>query len=525
MRNTFFWLVVCVLVFTAANARADWLRHEETGEYSVTSDIASIAYESSNADYVYSVTNGEVEITLYKGPGGVVFIPGSIDGIPVVSVGSAAFLTNPHVCNYVTNITIPDSVRIIKTHAFAFGDLLSSVSLGNGLITVGDNAFENCALTDVIIPDSVTSIGKSAFEACMWLTTVTLGDGVVAIGDNAFDSCMALNSVVIGDSVANIGDFAFYNTGLTSIIIPASTLSIGDYAFAATNLLTAYFLGNAPLMGTAVFTDFRFNFTVCYTLGALGFTTPIWEVYPAEPCADGPPAIGVGPFVAAGWWPLLSSAPQSPTYMGQNYFILWTFSDDFAFCSEDCTHTAKYQVAGDSQWTALSVSSDAANGYAWVELPVTSLQNATTYAFRFAVTDCASQTTGSDTHYFRVAVTDAPPAITGGPWLAAGSWPLLPTSASRAFMLSQDYDVLWAFSDDYASCAGLCTQRARYRKVGDTAWTGMEEYTDPTGRAYAYTTLPVASLENGTYQFRVEFLDCAGQKSSTGKLFYFTVDR
>ena len=44
-----------------------------------------------------------------------------------------------------------------------------------------------------------------------------------------------------------------------------------------------------------------------------------------------------------------------------------------------------------------------------------SLQNAT-YAFRFAVTDCANQTTPSGTYYFKV-VRDAPPVIGDGPFL------------------------------------------------------------------------------------------------------------
>jgi hypothetical protein len=239
---------------------------------------------------------------------------------------------------------------------------------------------------------------------------------------------------------------------------------------------------------------------------------------------DDPPVIGAGPYVAAGGWPLLSASSESPTVFNQNRSVLWTFSDDFAACSEDCTHSAEYQVLGGDTWTPVAVSSDAANGYAWVELPITGLQNATTYAFRFAVTDCASQTTESNTYYFRVVTSDAPPVITGGPWLAAGSWPLLPTSASRAFTLNQNYDVYWTFSDDYASCAGLCTHRARYRKVGDTAWTWLTPVnTDPTGTSYASVTLPVTGLDNGTYQFVFDVRDCAGQVTWT-KVYYFAVD-
>jgi len=242
-----------------------------------------------------------------------------------------------------------------------------------------------------------------------------------------------------------------------------------------------------------------------------------------EPIPDDPPALTSGPFVAAGAWPVLSASVENPTFFNQNYTVLWTFSDDFSSCSGDCTHAAEYSVAGSGTWQSLSVSSDAANGYAWVELPIEQLQNATTYAFRFTVTDCASQSTQSGEYYFRVATSDAPPAITGGPWLAAGTWPALPTSASKAFVLDQDYAVLWTFSDDYASCAGLCTHRARYRRVGDTAWATIPVSTDPEGIWYAYAELPVAGLDAGTYQLRLDVRDCAGQRTYSTYYHYFKV--
>jgi hypothetical protein len=240
---------------------------------------------------------------------------------------------------------------------------------------------------------------------------------------------------------------------------------------------------------------------------------------------DNPPALTSGPYVAAGSWPVLTSSQANPTYLKQNIGVLWTFSDDYASCPDGaCTHAAEYSVAGSGTWQALSVSSDAAQGYAWVELPIASLQNATTYAFRFSVTDCAEQTTQSATYYFRAATSDAPPVITGGPWLAAGAWPLLPTSASGAAVLSTDTYVLWTFSDDYAFCGGLCTHRARYRRVGSPDWTWVVPKTDPTGEWYAYTTLPVESLKEGTYQFQFDVRDCAGQYTFPPHYYYFTVE-
>jgi len=245
-----------------------------------------------------------------------------------------------------------------------------------------------------------------------------------------------------------------------------------------------------------------------------------------EEIPDDPPVLGSGPHVAAAFWPLLSSSQQSPMYLRQNYYVLWFFSDDYASCPAGaCTHTAEYSVAGSGNWEDLTVQSDAEGGYAYVELPVTTeLTNATTYAFRFAVTDCASQSTQSGEYYFRVATSDAPPAITSPPFVAAGAWPALPSSSTRALVLNQDCAVLWTFSDDYAGCAGLCMHRARFRKVGDTDWTTLAVSTDPDGNWYAYVTLPVESLDAGTYQFYFDVRDCAGQRTSAPKVYYFKVE-
>ena len=118
---------------------------------------------------------------------------------------------------------------------------------------------------------------------------------------------------------------------------------------------------------------------------------------------DAPPVIAAGPYLAAGYVAGIADLAESAFELDVNYDVLWTFSDDFASCSEACTHVAEYQVVGDSSWTALPVTVNVAKGRVRVTLPVESLQNAT-YAFRFAVTDCAAQQTSSQTYYFKVAL-------------------------------------------------------------------------------------------------------------------------
>ena len=57
-------------------------------------------------DYTYSANNGTITITTYTGSGGSVTIPSTITGLPVTSIGGAAFYS----CTSLTSVTIPNSV-------------------------------------------------------------------------------------------------------------------------------------------------------------------------------------------------------------------------------------------------------------------------------------------------------------------------------------------------------------------------------------------------------------------------------
>ena len=74
-----------------------------------------------------------------------------------------------------------------------------------GTLTTADYTFENCkSLTEISIPDTVKIIGADTFASCQSLTGLTIPDSVTSIGTSAFYECKSLETMVIPESITEI---------------------------------------------------------------------------------------------------------------------------------------------------------------------------------------------------------------------------------------------------------------------------------------------------------------------------------
>ncbi|GHV31445.1 hypothetical protein AGMMS4952_20230 [Spirochaetia bacterium] len=217
------------------------------------------------------------EITRYTGISKDVVIPGQINGIPVTTIGSRAFMDNQ-----LTSVTIPNSVTSIHTNAF-MDNQLTSVTIPNSVTSIYGGAFSGNQLTSVTLPNNVgisndafynkliselggyySSVGKKAGTYSVvgkgWILPLSEDEAKRTVVEDDFDieqlangtlritsySGTAKNLVVpttiSGVRVTSIGKEAFKNKGLYSVVMPDGITEILDGAF-SNNTLTSISIG------------------------------------------------------------------------------------------------------------------------------------------------------------------------------------------------------------------------------------------------------------------------------------------
>ena len=86
--------------------------------------------------------------------------------------------------------------RLIGGRLFSDNDFVTSVTIPDSVTRIGNNAFVNCKITNINIPESVTNIGHYAFQSTA-LTEITIPSSVTEIGYNILEYNNVITSITI----------------------------------------------------------------------------------------------------------------------------------------------------------------------------------------------------------------------------------------------------------------------------------------------------------------------------------------
>ncbi len=128
-------------------------------------------------------------------------------------------------CKSLTGIDIPKSVKKIGSRAFMLDDALQNVTYeeGSELDEIGESAFEGCNLRGDLVVNA-KKIGVNAFSGSTIVNSLTIAEGVESIGDGAFES------VTISDEEDEDLDLSEESDDLVNISLPKSLKEIGESA-------------------------------------------------------------------------------------------------------------------------------------------------------------------------------------------------------------------------------------------------------------------------------------------------------
>lgn len=161
----------------------------------------------------------------------------------VESIGENAFAQNPKL----EQVFVPSTVKSIGQRAFSytpnlvsFGDKLTSEDGRCLIIDEALVAFAPSGVTSYTLPSGVTSISDYAFSYIEGLQSISIPEGVASIGRQAFTGT-GLTSVTIPEGVFSISDEAFASCGyLATVSLPATLTDLGYAVFSGDNALERF---------------------------------------------------------------------------------------------------------------------------------------------------------------------------------------------------------------------------------------------------------------------------------------------
>lgn len=183
-------------------------------------------------------------------------IPESINGMPIVELGSGTLLADKNLYGRIEQIQLPDTIRKINKKCFAMMYNLKLVNTPKNLKILEARVFQDCSSLIEFDTSNVEEIGTSCFAQCKnikemnlekakissdifvnceKLETIKLSDKLTFIPSGFANNCRTLTNINLPDTITHIYDFAFLNCRKLNLEkLPKNLIEICNKAFAKT---------------------------------------------------------------------------------------------------------------------------------------------------------------------------------------------------------------------------------------------------------------------------------------------------
>jgi hypothetical protein len=190
----------------------------------VNGEIQFVAHSGWGADAGTEIWFSPLDNTIYVYGFTYIYAPLSIYYASVISNGTEIRLEGLNY-DHVGDFDIPAQiyslpVTEIGNSAFVGQEGITNVTIPNGVVRIGNSAFEETGITSVVLPNTLLRIGNKAFA----VTNLT--------------------SIVLPYGIEYIGEFAFALTGITTLDIPSTVTFIGAWAFQFCGMLKEVYINN-----------------------------------------------------------------------------------------------------------------------------------------------------------------------------------------------------------------------------------------------------------------------------------------
>ena len=277
--------------------------------------------ELTYGDFQYKIEDdNSCTITDYDGMASSLSIPSAINGHTVKQIDTGALSDN----RIITSVTIPNGVTTIGFSAFNGCIKLEKIKFSSNLDTVCENAFNNTKWFNNQ-SNGLVYVGKVAYKYKGDMprnTKITVKSDTVSISESAFKDCANLTAILIPSSVKHIDKYAFYNCqGLTKLNFNDGIERIENDAFGSCEKLTSVnFSETLKSIGAFAFVECKklSEITIPQSVTSVGeYAFSGCENLASVTVSDDLPYVGGRAFEKTKW---LNSQPDGVVYIGKSAY-------------------------------------------------------------------------------------------------------------------------------------------------------------------------------------------------------------